>query len=529
MLPTSRSSGILLHPTSLPGRFGMGEIGPEAHRWLESLHRMGQSVWQMLPLGPPAVRNSPYQALSSFAGNPLMISFDALRNDGMFEPRDLAMMPAFSAEKVDFEAAVEVRTAFLKLAARRFVAQCDASPLMRGAFEVFCDREGYWLHDYALFIALKDEHGGRPWFEWPRPLAGRQPEAMADAMVSLTTEIEEAMVLQFFFDRQWQKLHARAKELGITIIGDLPLFLAHDSAEVWARPELFQLDEAGMPTVVTGVPPDCFSATGQFWGNPHYRWDAHVAEGFDWWTSRLRKTLEMVDVVRLDHFRGLAAAWEIPAGEKTAEMGRWVGAPGDALLTALKEALGDPMPVIAEDLGLITPDVIALRQRHGIPGMKVMQFAFEEGRLVEECLPEHYPPDCVAYTGTHDNDTVLGFYEHGPGGQVVRSADAIANTQRHILGYTRSNGSELNWDFIEAVWHSRALLAVTPLQDVLGLGSEGRMNTPGQCGDFWSWRFAREELTPHLEQRLRAITENAGRCDQTKSVMDPKPASKSRR
>lgn len=512
MFSIPRSSGILLHPTSLPGRFGIGELGQEAHRWLESLHRMGQQLWQILPLGPTGFGNSPYQSLSSFAGNPMLISFDSLIYDGVLKPKDLQMVPAFPEHKTDFEAAEEVRMAFLKLAAQRFVKQCDSSPLLRRAFDVFCDQEGDWLDDYALFIALKAEHGGRAWNEWPREVALRHAEAMAEAYVRLEAEIEEVKILQFFFHRQWQKLHAKAKELGIHIIGDIPIFTAHDSADVWARPDLFELDDHGNPTVVAGVPPDYFTMLGQRWGNPLYKWSAHASDGFSWWKARLRKTLAMVDIVRIDHFRGFAAYWEIPASEPTAVNGRWVEAPGDALFDALKSEMGQSMPVIAEDLGIITPDVTALRERHGFPGMRVLQFAFGADSLAADYVPENYPDESVAYTGTHDNDTVLGLFRSGEGGDTTRTREQVEAERRTILNYTHTDGSELNWDFISAVWHSKARMAIAPLQDLLGLGSESRMNTPGKTGDFWGWRFTWDQLTDEIQERMGKITAESGRA-----------------
>ncbi len=511
MFEIPRSSGILLHPTSLPGRFGIGEIGPEAQRWLETLAGMGQKLWQTLPLGPTGYGNSPYQSLSSFAGNPLLISFEALAMDGVLLPKDLEMIPAFPEGRVDFASVIEVRAAFLKLAARRFLEQCGHSPLLRRALEVYCDREAAWLDDFALFVALKEENRHRAWVEWPEALALRQPEALAEARVRLAPEIEECKVLQFFFHRQWQKLRLRAKELGITIIGDIPIFTAHDSADVWAAPELFELDGKGQPVVVAGVPPDYFSATGQRWGNPLYKWTAHAADGFAWWKARMRKVFELVDVVRIDHFRGFAAYWEIPASEPTAINGHWVEAPGDALFAALKAELGE-VPVIAEDLGIITPDVVALRERHGFPGMKVMQFAFGADTLAEEYIPENYPEECVAYTGTHDNDTVLGLFRSEAGEDATtRTPEQVEAERRTILTYTGTDGSELNWDYISRVWRSQARLAIAPLQDVLGLGSEARMNTPGQTGDFWTWRFPWDQLTPEAQERLKKLTAESGR------------------
>ncbi len=511
MFSISRSGGILLHPSSLPGRFGIGEIGPEAIRWLETLDRMGHKAWQMLPLGPTGYGNSPYQALSSFAGNPLLISLEGLRNDGVLTPDDLAMVPAFPTSKVDFDAASEVRTAFLKLAAQRFITQCDSSPLMRLAFSVFCEREAWWLDDYAMFIALKEESGFLPWNEWPSHLALRDPGAMEKASERRASEIAEVKALQFFFHRQWQKIRVRAKELGISLIGDIPIFTAHDSADVWARQDLFELDEKGNPIVVAGVPPDYFSATGQRWGNPLYKWDVHQAEGFAWWKARLRKTLDMVDIVRIDHFRGFAAYWEIPAEEETAVNGKWVEAPGDAIFNAIKEDFGSDVPVIAEDLGIITPDVEALRDGQGFPGMRVMQFAFGGDTLAEDYVPENYPEDSVAYTGTHDNDTVVGLFNSKVGGDTTRTQEEIDKERQSILNYTGTDGSEIHWDFIDRVWKSKSRLAVTPLQDLLALGSEARMNIPGKMAEFWTWRFTWDQVTPEIEGKMRQITEDAQR------------------
>ena len=512
MISVPRSSGILLHPTSLPGRFGMGELGPGADLWLESLSRMGQKLWQILPLGPTGYGNSPYQSLSSFAGNPLLISFDSLVRDGALTPKDFAMLPEFNDERVDFGPVIEVRTAFLKLAARRFLAQCEASPLQGRAFEHFCENERDWLDDWAMFAALKEENELRPWTEWPRDIALRQPEAMAGVMTSLEAEIEEAKALQFLFHRQWQKLRARARELGISIIGDIPIFTAHDSADVWANRELFNLDENGNRTLVAGVPPDYFSETGQLWGNPTYKWLRHLETNFAWWKARVQKTLALVDIVRIDHFRGFAAAWEIPADHPTAVHGRWVEAPGDALFTALHDGLGE-LPIIAEDLGVITPDVVALRDGHGLPGMRVMQFAFGADALAEDYVPENYPENSVAYTGTHDNDTVLGLFHSGPGGDTTRTQEMVDAERRTILNYTKTDGSELNWDYIKSVWHSKSRMALCPLQDVLGLGSESRMNVPGKTGEFWNWRFQWHQLTPQIEERLKKITRESGRCE----------------
>jgi len=511
MLGLPRSSGILLHPTSLPGPFGMGEIGPQAHQWLEHLARMGQTLWQVLPLGPTGYGNSPYQSPSSFAGNPLLISFDALCMDGVLKPSDLQMLPAFPVDQIEFEPTIEVRTAFLKLAARRFIEQTEASPLLSHAFDKFCDEESSWLDDWALFAALRQANDYRSWTEWAPGLVSRDPTAMDEAMVQQAPEIEEHKALQFLFFRQWARLRAKATELGIAIIGDIPIFTAHDSADVWAAPHLFSLDDKGNPTVVAGVPPDYFSATGQRWGNPLYKWDVHQADDFAWWKARLRATLRMVDVVRIDHFRGFAAYWEIPASEPTAVHGRWVDCPGEALFKALKSEFGGGVPVIAEDLGIITPDVVALRDGQGFPGMRVMQFAFGSDTLAEDYVPENYPENSVAYTGTHDNDTVVGLFHSGEDENTTRTTEQIAAERRGILNYTGTDGSELHWDFIDRVWMSKSDFALCPLQDVLGLGSEARMNIPGQSGRFWGWRFDWAQLTPEIEKRLRDITVKAER------------------
>jgi 4-alpha-glucanotransferase len=511
MLTLPRCSGILLHPSSLPGRFGIGEIGRSAELWLETLHRTGQRLWQVLPLGPTGYGNSPYQSLSSFAGNPLLISLDSLVRDGIIRPSDLAMLPEFPEDRVDFASVIEIRTAFLHNAARKFVEQCDASPLLGQAFESFCRREAEWLDDWAMFIALKREHQLQPWTAWPRGIALREEVAMAEVMSGLEAEIEEAKALQFLFYRQWEKLHVRAKELGISIIGDIPIFAAHDSADVWANRELFHLDENGNPTVVAGVPPDYFAATGQRWGNPLYDWERHERSGFAWWKARLRKTLSLVDIVRIDHFRAFAAYWEIPASEATAINGKWVEAPGDALFNAVKDELGE-LPIIAEDLGLITPDVVALRDRHHLPGMRVIQFAFGADSLSPEYVPENYPENCVAYTGTHDNDTTWGFFNSGADEHTTRTAEMVEKERKNILEYTHTDGSEIHWDLIERVWSSKAKLVVCPLQDVLGLGSEARMNVPGKSGEFWTWRFQWEQLTPATEWRLKRVTLQTGRA-----------------
>jgi 4-alpha-glucanotransferase len=511
MIAAHRSAGVLLHPTSLPGRWGIGEIGPEAVRWLDELHAAGQTLWQILPHGPTGYGNSPYQSLSSFAGNPLWISIDGLTMDGLLGPRELELRPAFPEDKVNFDAVSEVKSALLFQACENFRHQMDQSPGIRAAFEGFCQDESAWLDDYALFLALKQEQGGRAWTEWPSLLRDRVPHAMAEAFAALEEEIENAKMIQFFFFRQWTKLRKHAESLGIQIIGDIPIFVAHDSADVWSHRDLFYLDETGNPTVVAGVPPDYFSATGQRWGNPLYRWDRHRETKWAWWIERMGKILSLFDIVRIDHFRGFAQYWEIPAEEETAVNGRWVDSPGKELFDAMARAFPF-LPVIAEDLGIITPDVEALRDGLGFPGMRVLHFAFGVDTLAEQYLPENYPENSVAYTGTHDNDTTLGLFRSEAGEGTTRTPEQVEAERRTILGYTKTDGSELNWDFIRLICASQSLLAIYPLQDILGLDSEARMNQPGLMNQKnWTWRFRWDQWTNHRKQKLLDIARETHR------------------
>jgi len=509
-----RESGILLHPTSLPGPHGIGEIGAEALRWLEELRAMGQGLWQVLPLGPTGFGDSPYQSPSSFAGAPQLLSLATLRDEGLLEDDELAPLRDLPRTRADFARAIPQRQALLRRAARR-LAQ---SPAARAELASFRERQRDWLDDWALFDALKQAHEGRAWSEWPAPLRDRDGAALARARDQLGDEIAEATALQFLFDRQWRAVRARALALGIRIVGDLPIFVAHDSADVWQRRELFHLDGEGLPTVVAGVPPDYFSETGQRWGNPLYRWEAHAAEDYTWWAARLRRTLEMVDVVRIDHFRGFAAYWEIPASEPTAIHGRWLPGPGFALFDSLRRRLGS-LPVIAEDLGLITPDVEALRDRLGFPGMRVLQFAFGGGARNPHA-PGRYLANCVAYTGTHDNDTLAGWIAGGSDGD-GRAAEQVARERARLERYLhlgrlgsgarRPVEGDLGWACIELLLRSRAGAVIVPLQDVLGLGSEARMNTPGRPEGNWAWRFTWEQLEPARCARLAALSRAAGR------------------
>lgn len=504
-----RRGGILLHPTSLPGPYGMGEIGPHAYRFADALKEMGQRLWQMLPLGPTGYGDSPYQSLSTFAGNPLLISFDLLVEDGLLSPARLRDFPRFPETYVDFGPVIQARMAVLNTVCRSFRRR--ATKAMQEEFDRFCAENAEWLDDFALFFALKHAHDLRPWHTWEPELVHRDPRALRAARKKYATAIRNVKLCQFFFFKQWHRLGEYCHARDIHIIGDIPIFVAHDSADVWAHPELFYLDENGQPTVVAGVPPDYFSSTGQLWGNPLYRWDTHKATGYAWWIERIRRTLELVDILRIDHFRGFEAYWEIPATEKTAVNGRWVKGPNADLFVALESALGR-LPIIAEDLGVITPEVEALRDRFQFPGMRVLQFAFGNDAKAADYRPESYPPNCVVYTGTHDNDTTIGWFHSEPGKNSTRTKEDIEKERAFILAYLKSDGREIHWDLIRLAYGSNADTAIVPLQDVLGLGSEARMNVPGTESGNWRWRFTWDQLTPEIKARMRQITEASGRC-----------------
>ncbi|HPD16318.1 MAG TPA: 4-alpha-glucanotransferase [Planctomycetota bacterium] len=491
-----RSAGILLHPTSLPGRFGIGELGYTAHRFADFLAESGQSLWQILPLGPTGYGDSPYACFSAFAGNPFLLNLDWLASEGDLEPSELASAPRFPEEHVDFGWVYGWRNEVFPRAAARF--RRSAVGARRADFDRFCYENAAWLDDYALFRALKDAHGGAVWSTWPEDLATRQPAALARARERLADAVFTHCYLQYQFLRQWSDLKRHANAKGIRIVGDIPIFVAFDSADVWAHPELFFLGPDLRPSVVAGVPPDYFSRTGQLWGNPLYRWDTMAADGFAWWVQRFRQTFRTVDIVRLDHFRGFAAYWEVPAGEETAINGRWVKGPGARFFEALKDALGE-LPIIAEDLGLITPDVEALRQQFEFPGMKVLQFAFTTDGT-HPYLPHRYERNCIVYTGTHDNDTTLGWYH-------TREAKEKAALHR----YLGPMAEPVNWALTRLAYESVADVAIVPLQDVLGLGGEARMNTPGQASGNWSWRFREDALTAELRGRLLDLALAYGR------------------
>ncbi len=483
----NRAGGILLHPTSLPGQHGIGGIGREARRYVDFLAECGCTLWQVLPLGPTGYGDSPYQSFSAFAGNPYLIDLDLLIEEGLLKAEDLAGRPRFPVDRVDYGALIPWKIEVLNRAYERFRKR-KASALHEELAE-FRQQQAHWLEDFALFMALKDAHRGAPWTAWKPPLRDRDPEALNEASEKYVLKVERQVFRQWLFSRQWIALREYANSKGVMIIGDVPIFVAHDSADVWPHRELYYIDKQGNPEVVAGVPPDYFSPTGQLWGNPLYRWEAHKESGYRWWQSRLAAVLQLVDIVRIDHFRGFAGYWEIPAGMPTAEKGRWVPGPGADFFFSIREGLGE-LPLIAEDLGEITPDVFELRDQFGLPGMKILQFAFG-GDPDEDFLPHNYPQNCVAYTGTHDNDTTLGWYRSAP--------EKERDFCRRYLG--RSD-QDIVWNMIRGVWQSVAMFALAPLQDFLVLDSEARMNYPGNPSGNWTWRMRPNSLTPELSEQI---------------------------
>ena len=520
-----RSGGILLHPTSLPGPYGIGDLGPQAYHFVDWLASTGCKLWQVLPLGPTGYGDSPYQCFSAFAGNPYLISFDALIEDGLLRKDDFADTPEFNASRVDYGLLIPWKLELLQKAFSRFSLALPKGPRddVGGAtvgredealiheFNGFRADNASWLDDYALFMSLKEANGGGAWSDWDESMRKRKKSATNGARKAQAESIDRYSFYQFLFFRQWNKLRAYANERDITIIGDIPIFIAYDSADAWANPDLFFLDKNSLPTVVAGVPPDYFSATGQLWGNPLYRWKVHEKTGYAWWLERFRSVLKFVDVVRLDHFRGFAGYYEIPFGQKTAERGRWVKAPGKDFFTTISSALGgglsseqserietrcrsveDTLPIIAEDLGVITPDVVELRDSFNLPGMKILQFGFTGAD--NPFLPHHYRTNCVAYTGTHDNDTACGWFD-----------SASEHEGAFALRYLNTDGQDFAWDLIRSVWSSVAVYAITPMQDALSLGTEARMNFPSKLGGNWEWRMRQEDMSNELAGRLHDL------------------------
>ena len=511
-MPFSRHSGILLHPTSLPGPHGSGDLGPSSYHFVDWLVAGSQTLWQILPLGGIGPGNSPYMSPSAFAGNELLIDLAQLRDFGWLTDVDIIPDPFFKDASVNYQAVQRFRMARLRLAAERFFA--DARREARKDFAAFCAKASSWLDDYALFMALDKNHGGhgKLWQDWPAALAQRKPKALHEAAEKLADECNFWRFCQWCFFSQWASLKNYANTRGVEIIGDMPIFVSPHSADVWANQHLFDLDSTGQPRVIAGVPPDYFSTTGQRWGNPLYHWPAHAKEGYHWWIERIRTTLELCDIVRIDHFRGFESYWEIPADAETAVNGHWKKGPGAAVFTAISNALDKPhgkdrggLRIIAEDLGIITPEVTALRQKLGLPGMRILQFAFD-GHTDNLYLPHNFESNTVVYTGTHDNDTTCGWW------------NALAtHEQDYVRRYLGISGESIQWDLIRAASVSVAALSIIPMQDVLGLDSDHRMNQPSVAQGSWEWRFHWGQVAPWHAERLAELTRLHGRIPRRRS------------
>ncbi|UCF94241.1 MAG: 4-alpha-glucanotransferase [Desulfobacterales bacterium] len=495
-----RSSGILLHPTCLPTGFGIGDLGPQAYRFADFLAAAKQSFWQILPLNPtdPDHYNSPYHSTSAFAGNPLLISPELLVEAGWLTESDLMPAPDFPAARVDFAAVGAYKEGLLTRAYERFSGQGA-----KEKFEHFCRRNQSWLDDYVLFEALKVHYGGRPWYQWPEEIRRRSPQALEAVQHTLRDRIRQLKFRQYVLFRQWRALKDYCHQKQIHVIGDIPIYMPYDSADLWTHPDLFKLDEDQKPYVVSGVPPDYFSATGQLWGHPVYRWETLQQNGYDWWIRRIQWNLELFDVVRIDHFRGLVAYWEVPADEKTAINGKWVSVPVEDFLHQLLRRF-PCLPIIAEDLGIITPDVREIMHRYQLPGMRLLLFAFGEDFPKSSFLPHHHVQNCLIYTGTHDNHTVQGWF----------AQEATPETQERLHRYfgRRIPVHELHWEMIRLAMMSVAKTAIIPLQDILGLGAEARMNNPARPDGNWQWRLSEDPLKPELSARLLEMTEIYGRA-----------------
>lgn len=492
-----RSSGVLLHPSSLPGEYGIGDLGAGAHDFVDFLAETGQTWWQVLPLGPTGGTHSPYQSFSSFAGNPLLISIPDLVKEGWLDAKHVQQLPRFPEQRVNFSAVARLKQGLLRRAFKGF-SSGDAG------YREFLAANAHWIEDYCLFVALKEETGGKAWFQWEHDLAARNPEALARCRERLAANIEFHRFVQYAFERQMQAMRQRCRKHGVKLIGDVPIFVAHDSVDVWVRPELFHLDRKGRLTAQAGVPPDLFSTTGQLWGNPVYCWEAHEKEGFAWWIARLSALLRWVDLIRIDHFRGFESYWEVPGKARTAARGRWVPSPGKAFFTALKRHYPD-LPLIAEDLGVITPPVEALRDEFDLPGMRVLQFGFSSSSGEEKYLPHRFIAHCIAYTGTHDNDTALGWLR-ATGAATTQSKEEIRAERAYALRYVGTRGEEFHWDMIRLALGSVADVAIVPMQDLLGLGSEARMNVPGTAAGNWGWRYSAPQLSGEVKRRLSDLT-----------------------
>lgn len=494
---TIRKAGILCHPTSFPSPYGIGDLGDGAYKFIDFLAGAGQTLWQVLPIGPTGYGDSPYQSFSSFAGQPLIISPGKLHDMGLLAPEDFNDIRPWDASAIDYGPVITYKLQLLKNSFTLFDVTEDDAILK--AYKTFCRQEKQWLNDYALFMAAKDYHGGVMWTEWDAEIAFPTEAAKKKWAKKLAKSVKYYKFLQFIFYKQWFELKDYANARGIAVIGDTPIFVAFDSADVWANKELFYLDSKGYPTIVAGVPPDYFSATGQLWGNPLYKWDVHEADGFKWWVNKVEGALKIVDILRIDHFRGFEAYWTIEYGAENAIKGEWVKAPGMALFEAIRKDLGHDIPIIAEDLGVITPGVVKLRDTFGLPGMKILQFGFE---TTEDngFLPHHFVPNSVCYTGTHDNDTTLSWF----GGIDEPAKDKIRR-------YLNTDANSIVWDMIRACWASVSRMALIPLQDAMYLGGDARMNTPGKPAGNWQWRYTDDMLSDGLRDHLHYVTKLYGR------------------
>ena len=496
-------AGVCLHCTSLPGQFGIGEIGDEAMAFVDTLARMGLGVWQILPLGPTGYGDSPYQPLSSFAGNEMLIDVATIIRAGLLTSTEADSLLGLPSRTIDYGELIPRKTALLQRAAGRFHVQADAG--IKSAFDSFLDEnDRLWLHDFALFRILKSRHDGRPWTQWAPEHARRDARSIARLEQNSAEEIETIKILQFLFYHQWQRLRSHAADRNILLMGDTPIYVALDSADVWANRDIVSVDDEGRPDRVAGVPPDYFSKYGQLWGNPVYDWAYHEKTGFRWWIDRLRAALEQSDIVRIDHFRGLESYWSVAADAADAREGEWVAAPGYAFLEAVREAFGS-LPIVAEDLGQITAEVDALREHFDIPGMKVLQFEIGGGEFDASVIE----PGSVCYTGTHDNDTTAGWFNGSPGD--TRSRSQIKKTQKRVLELTGGSADTVHVDLIRLAFQSEAWLAIAPLQDYLGLGSDARLNVPGTADANWRWRVTREQLTPALVDSIADMVAGTGR------------------
>jgi 4-alpha-glucanotransferase len=507
-----RSSGVLLHLTSLPGPHGSGDLGPEAFRFVDFLAAAGQRWWQMLPVGPIGGGNSPYQSPSSLAGNPLLISLEELAERGILRAGDLTPPRGLHAGRVNFPAVIAFRESRLRLAFARWDASLRAAE--RNRFERFCRDHRHWLEDHALFCTFKAACGQRPWTDWPAELRDRVPTTMRWIRRRLGREVRFHQFVQYQFRRQWDALRRHARELGIGLIGDIPIYVSHDSADVWAHREVFQLDRFGRPTAVGGVPPDHFARTGQLWGNPLYRWDVLKRRNYDWWVARFRANFELFDVARIDHFIGFHRYWSVPGRHKTAERGHWVPGPDADFFAAIIRQLGE-LPIIAEDVGAVTDGVIALRDRFNLPGLKILQYAFGRASADSSNLPHNFPRRCAVYTGTHDNDTTVGWYRSLLARARRRGGEKARRELEFIRRYLGTDGRAIHWDLIRAALASVADTALFPIQDLLGLDSRGRMNFPGTPNGNWEWRMNPGALTDAIAECLRGLVVTYGRGEST--------------